>query len=149
MNNEIARPEPANAGTTDEETRAALATIPGLDVELGLKTVRGRVGSLKRLLGTYAKFHGDDMDALRRALAAGDVEAARRIAHTLKGGASTIGLVHIQNLAAQLETAFLTEQLDAVDDLIAALDTEQAAVLAAVGALSQQPSPESVAAADR
>ncbi len=44
-------------------------------------------------------------ERIREALQQGDVEAAVRLAHTLKGTAGTIGAVIVQQTAANLESA--------------------------------------------
>ena len=83
--------------------RQALDRVPGLDVRTGLRSMRGKVGNLVRLLHKYAVNHRDDMAALRDAVGIGDTEEARRIAHSLKGAAAALGLEEQQAAAANLE----------------------------------------------
>ncbi|HEX6736228.1 MAG TPA: Hpt domain-containing protein, partial [Azonexus sp.] len=89
---------------------AQLAAVPGLDAELGLHAVRGRMGSYKRLLGKFIANHGGDFAAIHHCLASGDVEEARRLAHSLKGAAGTLGAVATQVAAAAVETAIRDRQ---------------------------------------
>jgi two-component system sensor histidine kinase/response regulator len=77
--------------------------IPGLDMEAGLKSVRGKWSSYERLLRMYADRHQSDMDWLRARHAAGEFEEARRIAHSLKGAAGALGATEVRALAAELE----------------------------------------------
>lgn len=102
--------KPGNTGgfgktrtSVDAAALQPLMTIPGLDVQAGLKSLRGNVASYLRLLRLYIDSHQSDMVWLRERLAAGDLEEARRIAHSLKGAAGTLGSLHVQQLAAALE----------------------------------------------
>jgi two-component system sensor histidine kinase/response regulator len=97
----------------DQALAAQLAGIAGLDAELGLNAVRGRMGSYKRLLGKFIDNHGGDFNTIRQRLAAGDAEEARRLAHSLKGAAGTLGAVAVQTAAAALETAIRESQPEA------------------------------------
>ncbi len=123
-----------------------LAAIPGLDIEQGLKSVHGKMESLLRLLRKYTQTRVD-MDSLRERYGAGDFSAARRLAHTVKGMAGTLGAGRIQSLAAELETAIRARQTpDAIERLAAALESEQqglvSALLAALPELAPAPSAE-------
>ena len=89
--------------TTDAALRSALSTMEGLDLDAGLRSVRGKLPNLLRLLRQFLLTHGDDMALLRAQF--DDREAARRIIHTLKGTAGTLGLTRLQALADDLETA--------------------------------------------
>jgi len=82
-----------------------LRRIPGLDVEAGLHVVRNRRSQYLRLLEMFAKSHRDDLDRLRAALAAGDNENARLLAHSLKGVGGNIGAAGLQQAAAAFEAA--------------------------------------------
>ncbi len=87
-----------------------LANIPGLDSEFGLQTVRGKVDTYKRLLGKFAENHLDDFARIRTCLTNGERDEARRLAHSLKGAAATLGAVAVQKAAAALEAAIREEQ---------------------------------------
>ncbi len=103
-NDEPQRLQPAVAsGAGDDDFLARLRTIGGLDVGFGLRSVRGRSASYRRLVRLYAETHAADAEALHRLLAAGDLAAARRCAHSLKGAAATLGATDVQKLASELE----------------------------------------------
>ena len=89
--------------TDDAGFIAQLDTIAGMDTALGLRMVRQRVGSYRRLIRLYAESHQGDLDTLRGYLAAGNIDAARRVAHSLKGAAATIGATAMQSAAGDLE----------------------------------------------
>lgn len=81
-----------------------LGEIIGLDLDTGLRAVRGRVGSYTRLLKTFMQSHGEDPRTMAELVTAERAADALRAAHTLKGAAGTLGLCSIQNLAARIET---------------------------------------------
>ncbi len=87
-------------------TMARLAAIPGLDPQAGLNSVAGKSASYIRLLAKFADRQKADMADLRNALAEGDLITAKRIAHTLKGLAGTLGAALLQASAQQLDAAF-------------------------------------------
>ena len=90
----------AAAGMADDPL-ARLAGITGFDTAQGLKSAGGRVRLYLRLLD---KFLASALPAeLVRMLDQGDVEAARRQAHTLKGIAATIGATALRDAASSLE----------------------------------------------
>ena len=84
-------PVPSAAPRSPEEIVAALARDPGMDVRRGLAVLRGKQGKLVSLLRSMARTHRGDMAALATCLANGAQGDARRIAHSLKGVAATLG----------------------------------------------------------
>jgi HPt (histidine-containing phosphotransfer) domain-containing protein len=82
---------------------ARLAGIPGLDTPLGLKRLAGKPASYIRLLCKFAERQPAEMTALRQALADGDLHTAKRVAHTLKGLAATMGATLLQSSSQRLE----------------------------------------------
>ncbi|WP_428825163.1 CBS domain-containing protein [Azonexus sp. IMCC34842] len=107
-------PLAAAAAPDDQVLRAQLADIPGLDSRLGLLSVRGRLSSYSRLLTKFAANHAGDFAQIRQQLAAGQVEEARRLAHSMKGAAGTLGAVAVQRSAAALDSAIKENQSPAV-----------------------------------
>jgi len=83
----------------------ALPAHPGIDTRQGIRNVGGRSEVYVRLLATFAERHQEDMDHLRKQLAVGDRESARRTAHSLKGAAGSLGLVTLHAASASLEQA--------------------------------------------
>ncbi|MBI2309243.1 MAG: PAS domain S-box protein [Rhodocyclales bacterium] len=98
----------APANDDDAAFMARAATIDGLDTEVGLRSVRGRTASYRRLTRLYAESHATDMDTLRRQLAAGETTNAGRTAHSLKGAAGTLGAMLLQRTAGELERTLAT-----------------------------------------
>ena len=87
----------------DPDLAGALARVPGLDLEAGLRTVRGRHNRLLHYLQRFAGEHAGDGAQARQALAQGQLQEVRRIAHTLKGLAGTLGLQQVQQAASLLD----------------------------------------------
>ena len=105
-------------------TQAALMGIAGLEVEMGLKAVAGHWDRYARLLDLFAREHGGDAAALRAHLAAGHRSDARRLAHTLKGVAATLGAEAVYQNALALEKALGKDTDDA--DLEAGISAVEA-----------------------
>ena len=109
----------------DEDFVERVRAIGGLDVTLGLRAVRDRPASFRRLVRLYADSHQHDMATLRQQLRESDGEGARRTAHSLKGASGTLGAAAIQSAASQLENLLsngsdemtLANQIDRVDYL--------------------------------
>jgi two-component system sensor histidine kinase/response regulator len=99
----VQRLQPTAGSSGDDAFVARLKAIDGLDTAFGLRSVRGRAASYRRLIRLYAESHVDDLDVLRRHLDDGDLKAASRIAHSLKGAAGTLGALVVQKFATELE----------------------------------------------
>jgi len=105
--------------TTPQNTSSLLAHIGGLDSNFGLRAVRGRLDSYLRLLGKFSENHLDDFSRIRENLASGNLDEARRLAHSLKGVSATLGAVDIQQTAMALELAIKERHpTEAIEPLI-------------------------------
>ena len=98
----------------------ALAAIAGLDTAAGLRFVNGKVALYTRMLGKFAD--SGEIAALRTAFTCADAATTRRVAHTLKGVAGTLGATVLQQNAAALETAISETAPEAVS--LAAFEAE-------------------------
>jgi len=101
-------PNLADASLHDE-----IAGIDGLDVALGLHTVRGKWQAYLRLLGVFAATHDGEAARIRAALERGELDTVQRNVHSIKGGAASLGLVRIRDIAAAVEAAVKAEGGDA------------------------------------
>jgi two-component system sensor histidine kinase/response regulator len=113
----------------DESLRARLASIDGLDAEATLRNLRCNAANYLRLLRRLDTDHREDMRKLGAHLDAAEVEEARRLAHTLKGVAATLGLSRLQEAATVLEAQLRshgTEKGEDIVRLMEAVRTEQA-----------------------
>ena len=82
-----------------------LAQLADVDLAQGLHHMGGSSSLYQRMLERFGREHADDVTRIETLLADGDREAARRIAHTLKGTAATLGATVLQQHAAELESA--------------------------------------------
>ncbi|NEV60564.1 ATP-binding protein [Thiorhodococcus minor] len=87
------------------ECEAGIRQVEGLDVEFGLRSVRGSLPVYLRLLRRLCQDHGDDIPKVRSALAVGDANAAGQLAHALKGAAGSLGATWLYQASADLEAA--------------------------------------------
>jgi len=84
---------------------ARLARLPGIDTEAGIAMLNNNRSRYLQLLNQLRLGHGNDAELIAAALAKGDDEAARQIAHRLKGAA---GMLHVETpatLGADIEQA--------------------------------------------
>ena len=115
-------PVPSAAPRSPEEIVAALARDPGMDVRRGLAVLRGKQGKLVSLLRSMARTHRGDMAALATCLANGAQGDARRIAHSLKGVAATLGANALAEAARAVEVRLREMPNDSIDvDLSASM----------------------------
>jgi HPt (histidine-containing phosphotransfer) domain-containing protein len=82
-----------------------LSEIQGLDVTMGLRSLRGNQKAYLRLLGMLVEHHQADGQQMSEYLAAGNWTQVGQIAHTLKGAAGSLGAMRIRELADVLNTA--------------------------------------------
>ncbi len=127
---------PPAAPVEADSVPAEVAAIPGLDAERGLRLL-GSLTSYLALLREYAVEHADDMTRLRQRMSEGDRDAARRLAHTLKGNSGSMGATDVQRLAAALDAAIRAGGDAAeIERLACSVETElqrlTAAILAAL-----------------
>lgn len=100
-----------------------LADFDGLDTVQGLAALRGNEAIYLKLLRQFAARHGRDAEHLRDELAAGQVDAASRRLHSLKGVAGTLGVIAVYSTAVGLEQAMYGNAQSTV--LAAMVDTLQ------------------------
>ncbi len=119
----------------------ALAAIPGLDLRAGLTALNGKSERYTALLRKFLERHADASDEIRQALREQDMATARRLAHTQKGAAATLGLEAIRAAAAELEQALReTRPAPLLDQLGEQLASTYASLASSIlGALESSP----------
>ena len=128
-----ATPQPV--AQAQEAERTCLEAIPGLDVTAGLKYAGGKWPFYVRLLRRFAQEHAADVEQLRTQMGVADTVAARRMAHSLKSMAATLGAQRLRTASAKLEEAILAHP-DGGADLALLCDAAQAELSALVSALA-------------
>ena len=103
----------AEVPTVPEEQPLQEAAVPpaptveldGFDMDSALSRVSGNRQMLEYFLRLFRDRNAGALDEIKAALAREDWPTARRLAHTLNGGAGTVGLVDLQAAAAHLENS--------------------------------------------
>lgn len=113
--------------------------IPGLDSELGLRRVSGKIALYETILRKYISGQATVVDELRAAVTQQDFELAKRLAHTTKGVSGNIGATEVQGIAAEIE-AGLAENVDSVSilDKLTVLEAALAPLLQSLAACLPQ-----------
>ena len=144
---------PPQAARFDPELRARLGAIGDLDLEAGLTSVRGKLESYARILKLFADHHGEDMTQVTALIGQGDLAAAEKIVHALKGAAGNVGARPIHELASTLDAALkrgdraaaeaaLVPLAELLPRLITALQAALAEVPQPIVAAIEEPTPK-------
>lgn len=80
-------------------------SLPAIDYANGAARLMGDAALFARVLVRFRKEYAHAAEAIRGAIAAGDVQLAQRLAHTLKGAAGMIEAVPLRTQALALEQA--------------------------------------------
>jgi two-component system sensor histidine kinase/response regulator len=80
-----------------------------IDLAVGLARCAGSRQLLLKLLKVFIEKQRGRSNEIDQALAAGDWDKARQIAHSMKSGAGTIGAIRLQNVSNRLELALAVE----------------------------------------
>ncbi|MDU1141886.1 PAS domain S-box protein [Aeromonas rivipollensis] len=91
---------------------AQLHGFPGLDLQQGLAALQGNQDKYLALLRHFAIEHHQDMVLLRHHLQTDDSVTATRLVHTLRGVASTLGMVDLAQQCLQLEQRLAEDGLE-------------------------------------
>jgi HPt (histidine-containing phosphotransfer) domain-containing protein len=110
--NQLQKDAPAVGGAAPAPAASPLARaavdrlrgVPGMDVDHGLALMLGRTERYLAILDRFLGSQPAQLRQLARSLANGEPETARRIAHTLKGAAATMGARELAGLAADIES---------------------------------------------
>ena len=95
------------------------ASLPGIDLEDGLKRLMGNEALYVKLIAEFAGRYREAQERIRGALADGNLESAARIVHTVKGMAGNLSAMDAFSAARTLEAAIHTAD---VPGAVAALD---------------------------
>ncbi|QBK03594.1 response regulator [Hylemonella gracilis] len=104
---------PTTASAMPVAALQGLSDIAGLDTATGLRRVMHRVDRYMALLRKFLEGQQDLAEALQQALDTQDMDAAMRLAHTLKGVSGNVGAVQVQAAASTLEQALRERRAEA------------------------------------
>jgi PAS domain S-box-containing protein len=115
-------PEAAPAGAGHG---GSLESVPGLNVEKGLRALNGNKAAYLRILGRFIDSRATEMDRLQASVKDGDLKQAGILAHGLKGAAGNLGAEAVEARARELEEA-IKQGCDAaeIEAIFARLKTE-------------------------
>jgi PAS domain S-box-containing protein len=104
-----------------------------VDRKAALARLGGNEDMYRRLLVGFRENQADAVERIRTALAAPDLDAARRDAHTLKGLAGNIGAADLVRAAAEVEQRIAMHgDADAIEAGMAPLEAELGRVVATI-----------------
>jgi CheY-like chemotaxis protein len=107
-----------------------LKSLPGLDVSAGLRHTAGKESLYRSLLKQFCVEFDHFSDRTQSMLAAGRIEDAGRLAHSLKGVAANLGATETAETAAALEKALKAGQDHA--SVLATLDLHLVSLIRAL-----------------
>jgi HPt (histidine-containing phosphotransfer) domain-containing protein len=108
---------------------------PAIDLAVLMDRLGGDLDLLRELVGLYLADEGQLLEGIEAALGAGDADALRRSAHTLKGAVSNFCAAGAWSRAQALENAGRDGRLDEAPRLLEALRAELARVQEALTVL--------------
>ena len=92
----------------------------------------GQAGIVARVLSTYRKSLQEALPAFEPALAQGDAEGLRRLAHLLKSASASVGAMQLSRLCLQVESAARNAEASVLREGVIALTMEAQRVLEAL-----------------
>ena len=102
----------------------AAFTIKGIDVVLGIGNVLGDEQLYKEILKIFYKDHHNDAEKLVIAIENNDIDAAKHLAHTLKGVASSVGAMALFEATKRLDLAINEQRYNSITLLLKEVVTE-------------------------
>ena len=91
----------------NKEDIALLHDLPGIDIADGLRRVGGNRKLFIKLLVDFANKYGSVTEEIRSLIKVGDLPAAERVAHTVKGTAGNLSATGVQAAAQALEAVIV------------------------------------------
>lgn len=108
------------------------ATLESIDMVSALARLGNNKLLYRRLLLLFHADHAHDGTAIRAALQVNDLEIARRLAHTLKGLAGTVGADELRTVAKDLEMAIAEGQEPLFESLLMQVEQKLAMVISSI-----------------
>jgi CheY-like chemotaxis protein len=113
---------PAAASVTTDDLPSSL---PGFNLEAGLKRLQGNRGLYRKLLLDFARNYGQASEDIHDALTAGDIKQVHSLVHNIKGLAGNLSANRLQEAATEMDSAVKTA-LSAEELLPGQLDSRYA-----------------------
>lgn len=119
----IAEPSVAPVTSTAAKNSTSLPPLPGVNTTVGLMHSMNRPELYLRILGNFPAEFSDSVTGIKQAMEQQDWALARRLAHSLKSAAATIGADKLTELAKDTED-LLSEQHCPEPDQLTQLENE-------------------------
>ena len=115
------------------------ASLPGIDLKEALYRVGGNSRLLRKLLRQIYSGHRQDVLLIRQAMSSKDLEKARRITHTAKGLAGTIGATKLQQAVTAVDAAFKAAKNKRIPALLEKMDIALQEVMLGLESIKSDP----------
>ncbi len=131
----VGRPDPGTVAVTftDAKSEEGLIQAPDFDIKGALKRIGGEKDLYARMLKRFEPEFSDAPRSIRQALDTGDLEAAERAAHSVKGVAGSVGVLTLVDAALQLELA-ITNRSEDIEHCLEVFQSELSRAFAMVTA---------------
>jgi PAS domain S-box-containing protein len=129
------------------ENTSDLPSLDGVDVVAGLISVNSDWKLYRKLLYNFHDRHQDITEEVQNELEHGSLDVARRLAHTIKGVAGTVGAKKLSEISARLESAIKKGDHDGIPHFLDRFSREVATVMAALKAFIEDEDEKQIEAA--
>jgi two-component system, sensor histidine kinase and response regulator len=119
----------------EDDGKVGIPVLEGIDTQRGLVNHLGRPALYRRILAGFESEFGGTADKIAAALQGGDFPLARRLAHSLKSAAATIGANELSQCAKVLEDRYAAE--DRADDAFAPCEVALRRVILTLAPLAE------------
>ena len=135
-------PETMTESTTDNE----LPDLPGVDLHAGLKRINGNWPAYRQILQNFARKNVDKADSIEELIRQGELNAAAKLAHSLKGSGGNIAADTLYVHAAKMEKLCLTGNREASLEHLPMLSSTLQEVIQSLHSLEQSTTKEAASA---
>jgi PAS domain S-box-containing protein len=111
--------------------------MPGIDVQAGLARLGGNQGLYLKLLLKFRDNYSGATEEIRRALAGGDLQEARRLAHTVKGVSGNVAARDLFAATKDLDAALAAGNVETALELLDGFERGLGAVMGSISELAQ------------
>jgi|GEM_PF-6199885 len=107
-------------------------TLPGIDIQSGLKRIQGNRQLYKTLLLNFVKEYSFAAEEIGHLIEKKELHTAERLSHSVKGAAGNLSASEIYTAASELERAITIKDSDAIKTMIANLDQTLRTAIASI-----------------
>ena len=133
------RPDSESISPKPVEEPPLPQSVAGLRIQSALRRFGGNTGLLLKILGNFVCDYPHVVDEIKDALAKGDMELGKRLAHTLKGVAANIGADDLSKAAGDLESSLDRDEFYRVDELCSRVQERLRQAIDSASVLTDRP----------